>query len=180
MSFIKPVVPERWDRGKWDAAHWDGQLGQTTGTLAVTVTPQTASLVTTHRYTLTGTSLPVTVTPKTASLTVGIVSDAFVLSAIRLPVTVGTSSANLIVGVTQDSIVLTGTTLPLLVTPATANLIVTTAPSGDQVLTATPLSITASFGTASLELEGEVPPLPTLPPPGIIRMGRPAYIPGRW
>jgi len=154
MSFNTPIVPERWDRGKWDSANWDGQLGQTTGTLAVTVTPQTASLVTTHRYTLTGSVLPVTVSFKTATLTVGIVSDAFVLSGIRLPVTVGTSSAS---------------------------LIVTTAPvGGDIVLTATPLSITVSFGTASLEADIEPPPLPTLPPPGIIRMGRPAYIPGRW
>jgi len=154
MSFNTPIVPERWDRGKWDAAHWDGQLGQTTGTLAVTVTPQTASLVTTHRYTLTSSTLPVTVSFKTATLTVGIVSDTFVLSGIRLPVTVATSNAT---------------------------LTVTTAPIGSAiVLTATPLSITVTTSTANLELEGEVPPLPTLPPPGIIRMGRPAYIPGRW
>ncbi len=173
MSFNTPIVPERWDRGKWDSANWDGQLGQTTGTLAVTVTPQTASLVTTHRYTLTGSTLPVTVSFKTASLTVGTVSDAFVLSGIRLPVTVATSNAIL-----RAARKLTAAPLPILIITSTADLIITAV--GDQVLTATRLSITVTCNTAELDVETAVPPLPTLPPPGIIRMGRPAYIPGRW
>ena len=27
MSYVPPPVPERWDKGKWDQAHWNGQLG---------------------------------------------------------------------------------------------------------------------------------------------------------
>jgi len=27
MSYVPPTVPERWDIGVWDEAHWDGQLG---------------------------------------------------------------------------------------------------------------------------------------------------------
>jgi hypothetical protein len=27
MSYVPPTVPERWDIGLWDQAHWDGQLG---------------------------------------------------------------------------------------------------------------------------------------------------------
>ena len=27
MSYVPPTVPERWDTGLWDQAHWDGQLG---------------------------------------------------------------------------------------------------------------------------------------------------------
>ena len=29
MSYVPPPVPERWDRGLWDQAHWNGQLGVT-------------------------------------------------------------------------------------------------------------------------------------------------------
>jgi hypothetical protein len=37
-------VPERWDVGQWDEAHWDGQLGLDTAPGAITVNGGTATL----------------------------------------------------------------------------------------------------------------------------------------
>ena len=38
-------VPERWDVGQWDTAHWDGQLGFDATAGAITLTGSDAGLI---------------------------------------------------------------------------------------------------------------------------------------
>jgi hypothetical protein len=46
-------VPERWDVGQWDTAHWDGQLGLDAAVGAIVLTGQPATLQVTQHITLT-------------------------------------------------------------------------------------------------------------------------------
>lgn len=39
----KVWVPERFDNGAWDTAHWDGQLGFNAGRASVEIAPDTAA-----------------------------------------------------------------------------------------------------------------------------------------
>ena len=44
MSFVRPAVTERWDRGHWDVAHWDGQIGLSPPAATVVITANTVNL----------------------------------------------------------------------------------------------------------------------------------------
>jgi hypothetical protein len=53
MSYVPPPIPERWDVGQWDKAHWDGQLGLTADAAAFTLTgiPVTLSYISNKKIT---------------------------------------------------------------------------------------------------------------------------------
>lgn len=64
----KTWVPERWDVGLWDEAHWDGQLGIGAETTPVVITSNDATLRITKL--LTAETTPVVITPQDVTFTV--------------------------------------------------------------------------------------------------------------
>ena len=63
-------VPERWDVGQWDEAHWDGQLGLDAAAGVITLTGSDAGLATARHPVLTAASGAIILTGSDAALIV--------------------------------------------------------------------------------------------------------------
>lgn len=62
------TVPERWDKGKWDQAHWDGQLSIEATVTTITLTGNDADLKWGHAYVLDADPATITLTGNPAAL----------------------------------------------------------------------------------------------------------------
>jgi hypothetical protein len=157
-------VRERWDSGRWDEAHWDGQLCFEAGTGTITLAGQPIGVRCARGFkagagavTLTGSSVRLASTRG-----LGVSSGSIVLSGAAVTLTKGAAIKGLTAG--AGSIVLTGYAVTL-----------TAAAPLPQVLVAMPGAF-LMLGNAVVLRK----PVPPLPPPGELHMGRRAYIPNRW
>lgn len=159
-------VPERWDVGLWDEAHWDGQLGIDAAATPVTITPRSATFSVGRK--LTAASTPVIITANAANL---VATLGFSIHALSTPVTITPQPANLIV---THRLTLTAEPAAVVITGNAADLIVHV---HHQVMQAITAQIHIIPSLAGLEVWRSPTPFPQ---PGRITMGRPKTFVDRW
>ena len=160
-------VPERWDVGLWDEAHWDGQLGIETAVTPVTITPKTVSFSIGRKLTAASTS--VIITTYAANF---VVTSGYSIHAQSTPVTITPQPANLIV---THRLTLTAASASVIITGNIADLIADI--PQDLVMQAVTAQVHIIPSLADLEVWHSPYPFPQ---PGRIVMGRPKYFVDRW
>lgn len=157
-------VPERWDVGLWDEAHWDGQLGFEAAPASVVITPQPA--IFSKSKLLTALPASVVITSQSATFTI---SRKFI--ALPASVVITPNAANLF---TTTGAVLTALPASVIITGNTADLSVHI---HHHVMQAVRAQIHIIPSLADLEVFHNPYPFPQ---PGRITMGRPKFFVDRW
>lgn len=113
MSFVRPAVTERWDRGHWDVAHWDGQIGLSPPVASITITTKPANISRSLKLLTTTTSIVIT----PIDVTLHVTAPQFIHAA-TAPIVISTIDATLL-GIRR----LGAITAPIVVTPIDATIL---------------------------------------------------------